>query len=68
MFIFKKKKNEITNRDEIIKTQQKEYDESMKRLQDINYLSRLAKVDSLAKKLLEERKNGELEHYAKRPQ
>ena len=40
----------------------------MKRLQDINYLSRLAKVDSLAKKLLEERKNGELEHYAERPQ
>lgn len=64
----KRKKDEITNRDEIIKTQQKEYDESMKRLQDINYLSRLAKVDSLAKKLLEERKNGELEHYAKRPQ
>ncbi len=56
------------HRDDIIANQQRDYDMSMARLKDTNYLTALAKYDVLAKKLLKERINGDIEHYAKRPQ
>ncbi len=43
------------------------YDESLSRLKDTEYLATLAKYDIRAKKLLNERKAGLPEHYAKRP-
>ncbi len=53
---------------DIVANRQKDYDKSMERLKDTNYLTALASFDKLAKKLLEERINGETEHYANRPQ
>jgi len=53
---------------DIIKNRQIDYDKSIARLKDTNYLTALSKYDKLAKKLLEERINGAVEHYAKRPQ
>lgn len=40
----------------------------MARLKDTNYLTALAEHDSFARKLLQERINGNVEHYAERPQ
>lgn len=54
--------------EETIKAQQDGYDASIIRLKDTNYLVALANYDPLAKKLLNERMNGEAEHYAKRPE
>ena len=56
------------HRDQIVKRQQSEYDASMKRLQDTDYLSALAKIDEQAERLLEERTSDKTEHYAVRPQ
>lgn len=55
-------------RDEVIASQQRGYDASMVRLKNTNYLTALAEHDYLARKLLQERINGNEEHYAKRPQ
>ena len=65
---FQQKIYDDKHRDEIIETQQKNYDASLARLKDTNYLTALAEHDRLAKKLLEERIDGNLEHYAIRPQ
>ncbi len=65
---FKQKLNDKKHRDEIVAKQQSDYDESMERLKDISYLTALTEHDFLAKRLLTERKRGDMEHYAKRPQ
>lgn len=52
---------------EIVREQQKAYDESKQRLQNTDYLIALSKHDKKAKRLLEERNNGEIEQYARRP-
>lgn len=54
--------------DDIVRNRQLEYDKSMERLKDTNYLTALASFDKRAKKLLDERTNGDTEHYAARPQ
>ena len=54
--------------DDIVRNRQIDYDKSMERLNDTNYLTALANFDKRAKKLLDERINGETEHYATRPQ
>lgn len=64
----KQKIHEKKHRDEIIVNRQRDYDESMIRLKDDEYLTALAEHDFLAKKLLKERTNSNIEHYAKRPQ
>ncbi len=64
---FKQKIYDNKHINDIIENRQKEYDESMMRLKDINYLTALSKHDVLAKKLLKERTLGEVEHFAKRP-
>ena len=53
---------------EIISEQQRNYDASLMRLKDTNYLTALAEYDSRARKLLQERTNGQEEHYAQRPE
>ncbi len=53
--------------DDIVRNRQLEYDKSMERLKDTNYLTDLANFDKRAKKLLDERMNGDIEHYANRP-
>lgn len=58
----------ITHKEEILEYQKKQYDESMARLKDNGYLVVLSRFDSRAKKLLNERMNGQEEHYAKRPE
>lgn len=55
------------NHAEIIANQQQRYDESVERLKNTTYLTALSKHDDRAYKLLQERMNGEVEHYAKRP-
>lgn len=65
---FKQRIHDKKHRDEIIADQQSNYDASKARLNDINYLTALAKHDPLAEKLLKERINGDVEHYATRPQ
>lgn len=64
---FKQKIYDNKHINDIIENRQKEYDASMMRLKNINYLTALSKHDALAKKLLKERTLGEVEHYAKRP-
>lgn len=64
----KDKINNKKNRESIIRDRQVQYDNSMKRLNDTNYLAAIANFDRKAKKLLHERINGEEEHYAPRPQ
>ena len=56
------------HRDEIIAKQQADYDASIERLKNKNYLEALAKRDKLANKLLQQRINGETEIYADRPE
>ncbi len=56
------------NKDAIIATQQMQYDDSMTRLQDTYYLMALAEIDPKAKKLLQQRMNGDMEKYAQRPE
>lgn len=63
----RQKISDKNNRDKIIAKQQEEYDASIKRLQDTNYLTALATKDSRAKKVLYERVNKMEEHYAERP-
>ncbi len=53
--------------DDIITNRQIDYDKSIERLKDTNYLTALANFDKRAKKLLNERMNGDIEHYANRP-
>lgn len=65
---YKRKYDDSKRQDEIINEHQREYDASKERLQNINYLTALAKYDSLAEKLLNERMNGQVEHYAHRPE
>lgn len=64
---FKQKIYDNKHIDDIIQNQQREYDASMARLKNNNYLTALAKHDALAKQLLKERTLGKIEHYAKRP-
>ncbi len=64
---FKQKFYDMQHKDKIIANQQKNYDASMERLKDTNYLIALAKLDSRAKRLLDERIKGIEEHYANRP-
>ena len=49
------------------KARQEEYDRSMDRLKNNDYLQKLAKKDRRAKRLLKARMQGKPEHYAKRP-
>lgn len=63
----KRKIDENNRLDEIATSQRKEYDASIERLKDSNYLAALANYDSKAKKLLFERINCMEEHYANRP-
>lgn len=60
--------NEKKHKSEIVFHQQEEYDASMTRLQNTNYLSALACYDSRANKLLNERLSGKTQHYAPRPE
>lgn len=64
---FKEKLDDMKRRDKIIAARQREYDESIARLKDSNYLTALATHDSRAKKVLYERMNRMEEHYAERP-
>lgn len=48
--------------------QQNAYDASKERLSNEDYLLALSNHDPLAKRLLNERNKGEVEHYAKRPE
>lgn len=57
----------VKHKKEILSSAQIEFDESMIRLKDTDYLTALAENDLRAKKLLFERKHGYTEHYAKRP-
>jgi len=57
------------NHDLIIKEQQKQYDESFKRLQNMNYLRGLADVDFRAEFVLKEIESGEKDpFFADRPE
>ena len=64
---FKQKKYDKQHKTDLILSQQKEYDASMKRMRDTNYLKALACFDLRARKLLDERENGMKENYAERP-
>lgn len=61
------KKDARSQNKESLQERQKEYDSSFERLQNMHYLSMLAKYDSRAKNLLKEKKEGKEEHYASRP-
>ena len=63
----KEKIDEDKNWDNILAKRQEDYDKSLERLKDTDYLVALADFDELAEKLLNERINGETEHYARRP-
>ena len=60
-FIVKNKENNS------LEKERAEYDASMERLQNMQYLSALAQHDSKAEKLLLEKRGGAIEHYASRP-
>ncbi len=64
----KEKRYNLVHQSEIISEQQRNYDASLVRLNDTNYLTALAEYDSRARKLLQERTNGQEEHYAQRPE
>ena len=59
---------DANHKNNIIANRQKDYDASLARLQDITYLTQLSAHDSRAKRLLNERTNNYVEHYAQRPQ
>lgn len=65
--IFSYYKSKSDNANLILSVQRHDYDESMIRLKNTDYLTALAKHDSFAKDLLEERIEGMEEHYATRP-
>ena len=65
---FKRKHDDSKQKDEIVAEQQRDYDASVERLKNTQYLTALAEHDSRAKKLLHERTNGQVEHYAQRPE
>ena len=65
---YKRKYNDLKSQNQIIFARQRDYDASKERLKDTNYLASLAKHDSLAARLLKERRGGQIEHYAERPE
>ena len=65
---FKRKYDDSKRKDEIVAEQQRNYDASVERLKNTQYLTALAEYDSRAKKLLHERESGQVEHYAQRPE
>lgn len=64
---FRRVRNDKKNKEEILEKHRIEYDESLKRLSNMEYVKALAEFDKKAEKLLNEYKNESKGTFAERP-